>query len=342
MGLSQALSTAMSGLRATQASLSLVASNVANAETPGYVRKTVNQVAGITGDYGSSVLINGVNRQLDQYLQTQMRTETSGAAYADIRSTYLANLQTVYGNPADTGTIEDAFNKLLTAVQGLSTSPDSQSARIGVVNAAQTMAQQLNATTQGIQNLRANAETGINDSVTTANNAMAQIAFINNQLQNNGKTDASTASLLDQRDQYINQLSQTDGHQNGRQRPQPGDGIHQFRRAAGRHRGGEAELQSAGHDDAQHAVQYRSDQEQCRHHHHQFPARRQLRSGGDQLDPFGQDRRLSRIARQHAGEGAGAGRPVRGVDVERAVGQDDRRHRRSRRRCCRGPVSISI
>ena len=208
MGLSQALSTAMSGLRATQASLSLVSSNVANAETPGYVRKTTNQVTGLTGDYGSSVLINGVNRQLDQYLQTQVRTEMSGATYSAIRSTYLSNLQSIYGNPGDSGTIESAFNNLLTAVQGLSTSPDSQSARIGVVNAAQSMAQQLNATTQGIQNLRANAETGLNESVNVANNAMAQIAAINIQLQNNGKTDAATASLLDQRDQYIDQLSQ--------------------------------------------------------------------------------------------------------------------------------------
>ena len=207
MGLSQALSTAMSGLRATQAAISLVGSNVANAETPGYVRKSIIQSAGVTGDYGSSVLLHGVDRQLDQYLQTQLRTETSGAAYADIRSTFLANLQNVYGNPAETGTIEDSFNKLLTAFQGLSTSPDSQSARIGAVSAAQTMAQTLNAATQGIQSLRANAEMGINDSIITANNAMAQIAFINNQLQNNGKTDAATASLLDQRDQYITQLS---------------------------------------------------------------------------------------------------------------------------------------
>src|SRR6476619_7421057 len=207
MGLSQALSTAMSGLRATQASLALVSSNVANAETPGYTRKSVIQIAGLTGDYGPSVLLNGVNRELDEYLQSQIRTETSGAAYADVRSTYLANLQSVYGNPDDTGTIEAAFNQFVTAVQGLSTSPDSPSARIGVVNAAQSLAQQLNATTQGIQNLRANAETGINNSVTTANNAMAQIAFINNQLQNNGTTDAATASLLDQRDQYITQLS---------------------------------------------------------------------------------------------------------------------------------------
>jgi flagellar hook-associated protein 1 len=207
MGLSQALSTAMSGLRATQASIALVGSNVANAETPGYVRKTVIQSAGVTGDYGSSVLLHGVDRQLDQYLQAALRTETSGAAYADIRSTFLQNLQGVYGNPSETGTIEDAFNKLLTAFQGLSTSADSPSARIGAVNAAQTMAQTLNTTTQGIQNLRSNAEMGINDSIITANNAMAQIAFINNQLQNNGKTDAATASLLDQRDQYITQLS---------------------------------------------------------------------------------------------------------------------------------------
>ena len=208
MSLGQALATAMSGLRVTQASLALVSSNVANAESPGYVRKTLNQITGVTGDFGSSVRINGVNRELDQYLQTQIRTETSGAAYADVRATYLANLQSVYGNPDSTGTIEDAFNKLTTAVQGLSTSPDSASARIGVVNAAQALAQQLNATTQGIQNLRANAETGINDSINVANNALKQIALINNQLQNNGRTDASTASLLDQRDQYIDQMSQ--------------------------------------------------------------------------------------------------------------------------------------
>src|SRR4029078_8521624 len=78
MGLSQALNTAMSGLRATQASLALVSSNVANAETPGYVEKTGNPGNALTGDYGSSVLVNGVNRQLDAYLQSQVRTETSG------------------------------------------------------------------------------------------------------------------------------------------------------------------------------------------------------------------------------------------------------------------------
>jgi flagellar hook-associated protein 1 FlgK len=208
MSLGQALATAMSGLRANQAALALVSSNVANAETPGYIKKSLIQTATTTADYGSSVRIAGVNRELDAFVQAQLRTETSGAAYANIRATFLSNLQGVYGNPDSTGTLESAFNTLTTAIQALSTSPDSQSARIGVINAAQNIAQQLNQASQGVQALRNTAENGLASSVSTANNAMSQIAAINNQLLAGNQTDASTASLLDQRDQYINQLSQ--------------------------------------------------------------------------------------------------------------------------------------
>lgn len=196
----------MSGLRANQAALSLVSSNVANAETPGYVRKTINQVQTVAGAAGVQTL--GVNRVLDTYLQTQLRTETSGASYARVRASFLSSLQGVYGNPDSSATLEAAFNSLTSALQALSTSPDSQSSRAAVINAAQAMAQQLNTTSQGIQSLRSNAELGLSTAVSTANNAMAQIARINRQLQGNTSQDASTAALLDQRDQYVVQLSQ--------------------------------------------------------------------------------------------------------------------------------------
>ncbi|CAN5483005.1 flagellar hook-associated protein FlgK [soil metagenome] len=195
----------MSGLRANQAALSLVSSNVANAETPGYVRKTSNQVQTSTG---AGVQTIGVNRTLDEYIQTQLRTETSGASYASTRANFLSNLQSIYGDPDSSATLEASFNALTTALQALSTSPDSQSARIGVMNAAQSMAQQLNATSQGIQGLRNSAELGLTNAVSVANNALAQIANINKQLQSAGGQSASTAAMLDQRDQYVTQLSQ--------------------------------------------------------------------------------------------------------------------------------------
>jgi flagellar hook-associated protein 1 FlgK len=210
MSLNDALSIAMSGLRANQAAMSLVSSNVANAETPGYIRKYTDQVAVNSGN-GSSVRTVGVNRELDQYIQAQLRTETSGAGYASLRASILQQVQSLYGDPGSVGSLEYSFNALTTAVQALSTSADSQSARIGVLNAAKTLSQQLNSMTQGIQTLRGSAENGIKDSVTTANNLMKQIATINNQLtanpQGGTSTDSNTAALLDQRDQYITQLS---------------------------------------------------------------------------------------------------------------------------------------
>ncbi|QWG25161.1 flagellar hook-associated protein FlgK [Bradyrhizobium sediminis] len=208
MSLSQALSIAMSGLRANQLGLSLTSSNVANSDTPGYIRKTVNQVQTVSGAIGAGVTVTGVNRELDLYLQQQIRTEQSGASYADLRSSILSSLQSIYGAPGNTGTLETAFNKLVTAVQALSTSSDSQSARIGVLNAAQSLTQQLNSMSGGIQSLRSQAESGLNSAVNTANTAMQQIADLNAQLQSGNTTDAAAAALKDQRDQYVDQLSQ--------------------------------------------------------------------------------------------------------------------------------------
>ncbi|UYO43650.1 flagellar hook-associated protein FlgK [Rhodopseudomonas palustris] len=212
MSLGDALAIAMAGLRVNQATISLVSSNVANAETPGYVRKTVNQSAVNAGETGTSVKVVGVDRQLDDYILAQLRTETSGGAYASLRSDFLKQLQGLFGDPNSTGTLENSYNGLTTALQALATSPDSTSARIAVLNAAQAISSNLNSTSNGIQTLRAGCETGIADAVTTANNLMQQIANINTHIQANPlggtSTDAATSAMLDQRDQAINQLSQ--------------------------------------------------------------------------------------------------------------------------------------
>ena len=103
MSLSSSLATAMTALRANQAALSIVSSNIGNAQTPGYVSRTITQVAEPTGDVGSSVRVTGVNRSLDQFVQSQLRSETSGGAYADQTASVLTQLQSVYGTPGAPG-----------------------------------------------------------------------------------------------------------------------------------------------------------------------------------------------------------------------------------------------
>ena len=208
MGLSSALATAMSGLRANQAALSIVSSNIANAQTPGYVTQNVNQIELASGGAGSSVQVTGVNRQLDLYVQSQLRTETSGGTYADQMSNILGQLQSVYGTPGGQGTLETALSNFTSSLQAISTSSGSQSAQSVALSAAQTLAQQLNTTTQGIQSLRTNVNQDIGTSVSQANAAMTTIAAINTRLQGLSPTDPEAATLEDQRDNAINTLSQ--------------------------------------------------------------------------------------------------------------------------------------
>jgi flagellar hook-associated protein 1 FlgK len=209
MSLSSTLSTAMAGLRANQAALGIVSSNIANAQTPGYVSQRVNQIelAGGAGN-GASVRVDGVNRQLDQYIQSQLRTETSGGAYADQIANILSQLQNVYGTPGQDGSLENAFSNFTGAVQSLSASSGATSAQSQVLAAAQSLAQQLNATTTGIQTLRSNIEQDIGVSVGQANVALNRIAQLNSRLQGMNATDPAAATLMDQRDNAINQLAQ--------------------------------------------------------------------------------------------------------------------------------------
>ena len=105
------------------------------------------------------------------------------AAAADLRRSRLAS------------SLETVFNNFTSALQALATSPRTIRRRAGVLNSAQVLAQQLNGMTADIQGLRSDAELGLADAVHTANEAMQSIAQINQQLggfeQNDGTTRAA-------------------------------------------------------------------------------------------------------------------------------------------------------
>jgi flagellar hook-associated protein 1 len=207
MGLSSALATALAGLRTNQAALSIISSNVANAQTPGYVEQSPTQVEVGTGGDGSTVQLTGVNRTLDLFIQNQLRTETSGSGYTNQMANILGQLQSVYGTPGGDGTLETALSNFTTALQSLSTNPGNQSSQNVALSAAQSLASQLNSTTQGIQTLRTNVDQDLGNLASQANTDLTQIATINTKLQGLSQTDPQAATLMDQRDSAINDIS---------------------------------------------------------------------------------------------------------------------------------------
>lgn len=208
MSLTQALASALSGLNAAQTNLSIVAGNVANAQTPGYVTQAAVQVATASGDAGQGVRIASINRILDKFIQQQLRTETSGGSYADKRADFYRQLMQIYGQPGTSTSFDAVFNNFTSAIQQLTATPSSSAAQSQVVSTAQALAEQLNGATASVQTLRSQADQGIASDVQVVNNALQQIANINRQLAGGDVTDKMAVALEDQRDHYIDQLSQ--------------------------------------------------------------------------------------------------------------------------------------
>ena len=205
MSLGNAISSALSGLRATQAGVGLIADNIANADTPGYVRKTVIQTTTAAGS-GGGVRVVGVSRELDIFVQRQLRAELAGAAYADKISSYYGRIEQVYGRPGGINALDTLFNNFTNSLQSLVTSPESVSGRSQVLNEAAVLAQHLNAMSADIQSLRSEAEFALAGSVQRVNEILQQIEEISNRIIGANQTSGETALLHDTRDTLIAEL----------------------------------------------------------------------------------------------------------------------------------------
>jgi flagellar hook-associated protein 1 len=205
MGLSTAISAALSGLQATQQGLSLVAGNVANANTPGYVRKTLALSNTAAGGTGAQVV--GITRELDVLVQQQLRAEVAGGNYASTINDLYTQIGQLFGQPGGNDALDTLFNNFTASLNALTTSPNSIAAQGEVLNQAQVLAQHLNAMSGDVQQLRSQAESGIADSVNRANQLLQDIAQVSTRLTAAGGADAASAALLDQRDKDVTELS---------------------------------------------------------------------------------------------------------------------------------------
>ena len=208
MGLTSALGSALSGLRVTQSQVELISQNIANADSVGYTRRKLNVVQQLTGASTTGVRSQGIQRQLDTLVQKQLRLETAGAAFTDVRAGYAQQIDQLYGTPGQAGSLDSLVNNFTSALQALTANPSDFSARSQVLSHAQGLASQLNGLTGDIQRLRANAEAEIGSGVQQINTLLSNIAAIDKKLFSNGVANANSPALLDERDTAINALSQ--------------------------------------------------------------------------------------------------------------------------------------
>lgn len=207
MGISVALSNALSGMRVGQSALEVVSSNVANAGTPGYNRRSVSVIdsLGVSSTWARE---GGVTRAFNQSLQQHYTGTLAETGFASVRADYVNRVQTLFGKPGTTGSLDSSFNAFQSSLSTLASNTDSFASRADTVQKAQALAGTLNQLTSDIQSLRQEVETQLESSVDTLNSELASLEKVNQRLADQGIDATSRATLLDQRDRLVGSLSE--------------------------------------------------------------------------------------------------------------------------------------
>lgn len=211
--------TAYSGMYTSQAALASTSSNLSNVNTTGASRvrnattdSTTIQSGDLTTGTGSTV--DSITRARDTLLDKTYRTQNADSAYLAVKSgnheyidEMLAEFET--GSDSTTGSdgvlqsIEDFFSSW----SDLATDPSSESARTAVVSAGVDLVDTLTGIDEELQQLQADAVTGVKDGIDSLNDLASQIADLNGQIKTS-ELDGSEASYLrDQRDALLDEMS---------------------------------------------------------------------------------------------------------------------------------------
>lgn len=207
MGLTIALSNALSGMKAGQNGLDVLSRNVANSGTPGYHKQSLS-VIDTLGVNSSYVRSGTVTRAFNQTLQNHYTLSMSDSGYVNIRASMLDRWQVAVGKPGEAGALDTVFGQFHTAMSNLATSPDNYATRAQAVTAAQTLAGTLNDLSNQIQALRREAEGKMEANVTVLNQQLAALERINGRLADQGLDPSSRSTLMDQRDRLVAQVAE--------------------------------------------------------------------------------------------------------------------------------------
>lgn len=214
MGLTLSLSNALSGLQAAQQNLALISANIANANTPGYSRQILPSTTQIIqGEGGGGVSTGVAARVTDSVLNANLRQQNSVTSAASTLDSYFQRIQDMFGNVGAANSLTDTLSQFSSALQTLATTPEDTVAQTNAVSTGQALASQLNSMSANIQTLRTDADTDIGTAVTQVNTLINNIANYNTEIAHARAFNQSTASLEDQRDQALQQLSQQMGVQ---------------------------------------------------------------------------------------------------------------------------------
>lgn len=213
MRLDSVISQSAGGLDSVTRQLAVVAQNVSNANTPGYVRETLRTSSLAAAGEGMGVRSGVATRTVDAALQADLFAAAGQSAYGQMRQDALAGIDAASGAPGAGQDVAGLIGALRDAFSTLHADPGNATQQRAVVNAAAALAQGINGLGGAVSAARQSAQDGLQDDIVRANDALRSLGALTNQVIAAQAKGQSTADLEDKRDAAIQTLAELTGAQ---------------------------------------------------------------------------------------------------------------------------------
>jgi flagellar hook-associated protein 1 FlgK len=211
---SDLLSIGASGLKAYSRAMSTIGDNIANAQTPGYARRrlalsemasgTESALVGRNVSPGG-VTISGISRSVDKWLIDDARVSESDATRAATRLSWMNRAEDALSD--DSNGISTNLTKLFTTADKLTADPNNRTLRAEFLQTAKDIATGFQGTAKELASMSEGISGAAGTAVGELNTNLDALERINDGLRKARPGSTNEASLLDERDRLVDQIS---------------------------------------------------------------------------------------------------------------------------------------
>lgn len=208
------LSIAQSGVRAYARALDVVADNVANAATPGHVRRTSTLTPATLGSGpgpleldpvgGSGVRLQSIGRALDVLQADTLRRSEAEVAALDTAKRWLTTIQSTLTGSAG---LDQPLTDLFDSLSDLASDPTNIALRQTFLSRADALADRFNASAADLARLQGDIRSEADVEVRNLNSLARGLADVNAQLRRSTPGSGTSVGLADERDRLLAQIS---------------------------------------------------------------------------------------------------------------------------------------
>lgn len=199
-------------LLAQRFGLDVTSNNIANANTPGYSRRTaVFSEATAHFENGNFIGTGAVADKLrtyrEEFFDKEVRSTVSrNATYEADRNT-MTRLEAILNEPSENG-LNEVTNNFLNAFDELAIKPENEAQRENILGLAQTLVDRFNITARQISETRSETLNSLNQNVISANKLIAEIVDLNNGVSASKPLASSDSqTMIDKREEKLEELT---------------------------------------------------------------------------------------------------------------------------------------